>query len=114
MARSEVCRGPVEVHLSLAVELSSSLVAEREKIAAAGSWNVSSESDSGVDLGADYEGESGGYPDWCEEGEEGEECECEECALERCEDGLEDWQIAAKDLNLEKKLSRRSTESVYR
>ena len=82
-------------------------------------WNVSSESDSGVCLGEEF-GEGPQEDDACsvwseeDEGEEDFECECDECSFARCETILEDWHISAKDLMLDKVLSRRQEERVYR
>ena len=84
-------------------------------------WNVSSESDSGVCVGG-FNGDGTQEDDRCsvwsgaeeEEEEEDFECECEECSFARCETILEDWHISAKDLSLEKVLSSRQDERVYR
>ena len=94
-------------------------------------WTLSSESDSGVCLGREDEEEEEGEAvggeadsecgscsscfldeDW--EDDELEDCDCAECTLERCEKVLEDWNISAKDLTLDKVLSSRPSERVYR
>ena len=87
---------------------------------ALGVRNLSSESDSGVCLGAeselheledeDYECDDEDF-EWSDDEYE---CECEECAFARCEDILEDWHISAKDLALDKALSSNQEETVYR
>ena len=82
--------------------------------------NLSSESDSGVSLGAEselHELEDAAYE--CDDGDfewsdEEYECECEECAFARCKEILEDWHISAKDLALNKVLSSEQGETVYR
>ena len=80
-------------------------------------WNVSSESDSGVCLGEFEEGVARLDDDGCSvwsDAEEEDECECDECSFARCETILEDWHISAKDLALDKVLSTRQDERVYR
>lgn len=82
----------------------------------AGARNLSSESDSGVCLSEvelQREDEFAAYTD-NEDFEDEYECECEECAFAKCEHVLEDWHISAKELALDKVLSRQPGETVYR
>ena len=91
----------------------------------------SSESDSGVcldgeeaEIAEDEEDEEEEIDDEEEEKEEEEEegegedwpweCSCDECFFARCEEELEDWRISAKNLSLDKIVSRESGEIVYR
>ena len=95
-----------------ATDAASELVA-----AGLGVRNLSSESDSGVCLGGE-EGEEqfdDSASELSEDEEEEEyECECEECAFSRCKDILQDWNISAKDLTLDKVQSSQPDETVYR
>ena len=87
---------------------------------------ASSESDSGVcldgeeaEIAEDEEEEEEKIDDEEEEDEEEEEgedweCSCDECFFARCEEELEDWRISAKNLSLDKIISRESGEIVYR
>lgn len=81
---------------------------------AAGVRNLYSESDSGVCLSESEAGDEATSECADEDFEDEYECECEECAFARCQYVLEDWQIAAKELTLDKVLSSQPGETVYR